>query len=90
MSESLHTAEYKVFLRVLKSARKRSRMTQVQLAEKLQQTQSYVSKFERGELRLDIVQIRNVCIALGIEPLHFIEDFEAAVFRDSKKPRRSS
>ena len=88
MSESLHTAEYKIFLRVLKSARKKSGITQVQLADKLKQTQSYISKFERGELRLDIIQIRNVLIAMGIEPLHFFEEFEKQIIHPTRKAHR--
>ena len=51
---------------ILREARLQAKLTQVQVAEKLRRPQSYVSKYERGELRLDILELREVCAALGI------------------------
>ena len=50
---------------LLKEARASAGLTQVQLAKKLKQSQSFVSKMEVGERRLDLVQLRTVCLALG-------------------------
>ena len=50
---------------LLKEARSSAGLTQVQLAEKLGQSQSFVSKMEVGDRRLDAVQLRTVCLALG-------------------------
>lgn len=66
MEKSIHTSEYAAVLRLLRAERLRAKLTQITLAEKLDLTQSQVSKIERGETRLDIVQLRSVCRAFGI------------------------
>ncbi|XZE53976.1 helix-turn-helix domain-containing protein [Planctomycetaceae bacterium SH139] len=81
MEKSIGTEEYRVFLRVLKQARKSSGMTQTELAIKIAETQSFVSKVERGELRLDLVQLRSVCQALGKDLGEFIQEFEDGINR---------
>ena len=65
MDKSIHTDEYTVLVDLLKEARDAAGLTQVQLAKKLKQSQSFVSKMEVGERRLDLVQLRTVCRALG-------------------------
>ena len=56
-------------------ARKRAGLTQVCLADRLGRPQSFVSKYERGERRLDVIEYCEVCRALGIDPVAFLEDF---------------
>lgn len=65
MDKSVHTGEYDEFLRLLRQARESADITQVDLANKLGITQSHLSKMERGELRLDVIQTREICLALG-------------------------
>jgi ribosome-binding protein aMBF1 (putative translation factor) len=48
----------------------------MQLAERLAQSQSFVSKCERGETRLDIVQLRAFCRIFGITLPAFVAEFE--------------
>lgn len=43
-------------------------LTQVQLARRLQRPQSFVSKYERGERRLDVIEFLEVAHALGADP----------------------
>ena len=76
MEKSTFTREYRVFLETLKSFRERAKLTQVDLAEKLQQSQSFVSKSERGQTRLDIVQLRAICHSFGITLPAFVAQFE--------------
>lgn len=66
MEKSIHTREYDAFLRLLKRAREDADLTQVDLAAALEKSQSFVSKVERGETRLDIIQLRSVLAALGV------------------------
>jgi transcriptional regulator with XRE-family HTH domain len=68
-----------VVLRLLKEFRRKAGITQVDLAAKLGQTQSFVSKAERGERRLDIVQLRTLCHLYSIRLLDFVERFETAL-----------
>ncbi len=47
-------------------------MTQTALSNRLGRPQSFVSKYERGERRLDVVEFAEVARALGIDPLRFL------------------
>lgn len=60
---------------LLRQIRLESKLTQVQLAEKIGQTQSYVSKYESGEQRLDLIELEAVCGAVGVPLLHFVERY---------------
>ncbi len=68
MARSLHTADYDYFRSLLIAARERSRLTQAQVAAKMRRPQSFVSKYENGERRLDVVEFVQVCAALGVSP----------------------
>lgn len=72
MPKSTHTEAYDRFRLLLVGERKGTRLSQVELAERLGRPQSFVSKFERGERRLDVVEFREVARAIGIEPLRFL------------------
>ena len=54
MKKSLFSDDYKCFLKLLRQVRERAGITQEQIAERLETTQSIISKCERGERRLDI------------------------------------
>ena len=54
-------------------------MRQVDLADRLGQPQSYVSKYEAGERRLDLLELRQVCNVLGISLEAFIRRLESAL-----------
>jgi transcriptional regulator with XRE-family HTH domain len=57
MPGSLHTPTYKAFLDRLRAARRRSGLTQREAARQLNQPQSYVSKCELGERRVDAMEV---------------------------------
>lgn len=76
MEKSIYTREYTVVLRLLKEARESAGITQVQLAKKLKQSQSFVTKMERGDRRIDIVQLRTICRILGTSLLEFVNRLE--------------
>jgi transcriptional regulator with XRE-family HTH domain len=77
MAKSLHTPEYEYFRSLLVAARERSGLTQADVSARLGHPQSFVSKYERGERRLDAVEFVQVCIALGIEPQTIVVDIQA-------------
>ena len=76
MEKSIHTREYAAFLRLLRQAREDAGMTQVGLAGALEKTQSFVSKVERGETRLDVIQLRSVLAAVGVTLVAFAARLE--------------
>jgi transcriptional regulator with XRE-family HTH domain len=73
--KSLHTAEYKTLRRMLQVARETSGLTQLGLASRIGKPQSFISKIESGERRLDIVEFITICRALGLEPWRLLRRF---------------
>lgn len=68
--------EYRILAETLRETRLKAKVTQVELAERLGLTQSFVSKCDRGTVRLDIVQVRRICLALGVGFPTFVRQFE--------------
>ena len=66
MSQSTQDLSNEHLRKILLKARNAAGMTQAELAERLRRPQSFVSKYERGERRLDIVEFIEVASALGI------------------------
>lgn len=65
---SVHTNAYRAVLNVLVAARQRSGLTQQQVASRLRKPQSFVSKYENGERRLDVAEFIGVLDVLGYDP----------------------
>lgn len=68
MPRSFFTDAYAAFRDALVAARKDAGVTQVELAARLKKPQQFVSKFERGERRLDLVEFVAICRALRLDP----------------------
>lgn len=75
MSATLYAPEYRAFVQHLIEARMRVGLTQTQLAERLGKPQSYVSKSERFERRIDVAEFRAFVVAMGLNPVF---EFQAA------------
>ena len=60
---------------LLRQVRLDTRLTQLQLAEKIGNTQSYVSKYESGEQRLDLIELEAVCQAVDISLTDFVKRY---------------
>ena len=73
MTKSTFTDKYEQFRLRLVEARKKAGLSQAQLAVKLSRPQSFVSKYERGERRLDVIEFEQVAVALQIEPIRFLK-----------------
>ena len=73
MQKSIHSPSYQLFLQLLRQTRRSLGVSQEELAEKLGQTQSFISKCERGERRLDVIEVRYFCQALGIDFCEFMQ-----------------
>ncbi|BDI20214.1 transcriptional regulator [Nostoc cf. commune SO-36] len=74
MPKSVFSEEYNRFRQLLIKARQAAKLTQAELSAKLELPQSYVSKYERGERRLDVIEFLQVAQILEIDPLAFIEE----------------
>lgn len=73
MPKSVFSNKYILLRQLLIEARKVANLTQTELSAKLSRPQSYVSKYERGERRLDLIEFLEVAVALNINPATFIE-----------------
>ena len=71
-------------LRLLKATRQRLGVTQEELAARLGETQSFVSKCERGERRLDVVELGAFCRALGCTLSRFVRELETELSSRSR------
>lgn len=75
MSKSVYSAQYKRLLRLLVSTREERALTQVQVARAIGKPQSFVSKAESGERRLDIVELLQILDALRVDPIEFVRSY---------------
>lgn len=69
----LYAQRYEKLRRTLREARLKAHLTQIELAQNLGQTQSYISKIERGEQYLDALGFVLWCEACGASPGELIE-----------------
>jgi transcriptional regulator with XRE-family HTH domain len=67
---------YALFQKALIDARQEKSLTQQEVALRLGKPQSFVSKYESGERRLDVIEFWDVCQALGIEPRSILDQLE--------------
>lgn len=72
MVNSVHTPKYRVLLKILVEARKSKKVSQAELAEKLGRVQTFVSKYERGERRLDVIEFIEVASAFKLDAINVI------------------
>jgi transcriptional regulator with XRE-family HTH domain len=79
MPSSLHTSDYQIFRSLLIDARAKSGLTQTQIAERLNKPQSYISKYERGERRLDFPEFIELADILGIDVSDFVNEYRSAI-----------
>lgn len=76
MKNSTYTYEYQKFLENLRKARKESGFTQIEVAQKLNQPQSYVSKCESGEKRVDIIELMKYSKIYNKKIEYFIQNID--------------
>jgi transcriptional regulator with XRE-family HTH domain len=79
MPRSLFSKPYGELLRALVTARRDAGLRQVDLAARLGKPQSFVSKVERGERRLDVVELIVLLRAIGADENNFLRTVVAAV-----------
>lgn len=74
--KSVYSEEYERFVDCLIAARKSADLTQQILAQKLKKPQSFVSKYERRERRLDVIEFLKIAEAIGEDPSRLLKGME--------------
>jgi transcriptional regulator with XRE-family HTH domain len=66
----------RVLLALLRQAREEAGVLQTDLARKLSRKQGFVSKYELGDRRLDVLDVADICDVLGISFTEFAKRFD--------------
>jgi len=72
MRKSIYSSRQHQVRDLLIEKRKAAGLTQAELATRLRRPQSYVSNYERGERRLDLIEFLEIAEAVGFDPMRFI------------------
>jgi transcriptional regulator with XRE-family HTH domain len=73
MPKSRHTVRYERLLQALRLARKEAGLTQMEVARHFRAYDSFVSKVESGERRIDVVELADFCRLYGIKLTAFLK-----------------
>lgn len=76
MDKSLYSQRQVELQRLLRHLRKKADLRQQDVADLIGEPQSFVSKYESGERRLDVLELREVCQVLGISLAQFVAQLE--------------
>jgi len=76
MDKSIYTPDHQRLCLKLRQLRTERGLTQGELAGLLGVNQTFVSKYERGERRLDLLELREVCRALSVSLVEFVREFD--------------
>ena len=70
--QSVRTAAYDTLLELLREAREMRAMSQRELSKRLGQQFTYIVKIERGTRRVDVVELVEICLVLGVDPAELV------------------
>jgi transcriptional regulator with XRE-family HTH domain len=84
MAGSTHHPDYQLLLKMLKATRESGKVAQTELANRLETTQTFVSKVERGERRLDVVELIEILEALDMKAEDWLKDYATQRQREHK------
>lgn len=76
MKKNIRLDQQKKLLVLLRGLRVDAGLTQTELASRLSRDQTFISKYESGERRLDVLELREVCQAIGTEFVTFIRKLD--------------
>jgi len=78
VDKAAHSADYRRLCALLRQLRLEAGLTQVQVATALDEHQSFVSKYESGERRLDVIELLQILGVLGTSMARLLQRLEAA------------
>lgn len=81
MGSTIYSAEHRQFVELLRELREAAGLTQEGLAERLDRDQPWVSVVESGQRRVDVIELREICRALSVNPVDFMVTLEQRIKR---------
>lgn len=76
MKKKIYMAQRSRMTELLREVRLETGVTQVELASRIEKDQAYVSRYESGQRRLDVLEVREICRAIGITLEEFVKRLE--------------
>lgn len=84
VKKSLNTKETKILLDMLYQLRVSAGLRQSDLAGMLKVPQSFVSKMESGERRIDLIELRSILACFKTDLVEFVKELEKRVNESGK------
>lgn len=81
MPKNPFAAEYEALRDMLIEARRKSGLTQAELAKAIGRPQSFVSKYEAGERRVDVIEFVRIATVLKVDPARLIRTLREQISR---------
>ena len=82
MRKTIYSPGHQEFIRLLRQLRLAAGLQQTELASRLGTSQSVVSKIETGDRQIDVLELRQICLALGVPLEDFVQRLEAILDKD--------
>lgn len=79
MKKKVYIAQRSRLVNLLREIRIEAGLTQIELAVRIERDQTFVSKYESGQRRLDVLEVREICQAIGITLEEFVKRLEKAL-----------
>lgn len=76
MEKTLHSEGHRRLVALLRECRETAGLTQVEVARRLRRGQGFVSTYESGQRRLDLVELDAICTALGVDVISFVRRWQ--------------
>jgi transcriptional regulator with XRE-family HTH domain len=76
---SIYSPEHRHLVELLREHREKAGVRQAELAARLDRPQSFVSKYESGQRRLDLIEVRQICTALDIDVVNLVRAWERSI-----------
>ena len=88
MEKTIYGPDQRALQELLRKVRLEAGLRQQDLADRIDEPQAFVSRYETGQRRLDVLELRLICRALGTTLPAFVERLEATLRRSSSGGRR--